>query len=114
MSKGLSYKYSGTKGHIVDIAHSLPANPSGLTSNGWNDISHPFQAMSGSHTYEEQSTGLRVRFDKGDSGKNGFAGKNHYHILNPNANNSSDMYLSINGDPVSRGSKASHILPKED
>lgn len=112
MSKGLSYNYSGTKGHIVAVASGLPKNGHELLDAGWKEISHPLQALSGSHTYEEPSTGLRIRYDEPEPGADGFAGKDHYHILNPNATGSRDMYLDKNGDPVKKNSKASHILPK--
>lgn len=113
MSKGLSYTFTGTKGDIVATAASLPKTGDGLLSKGWEDISHPKQAEQGSFTYRDPSTGLKIRYDKAQPGKLGFSGKNHYHILNPNAHDSSDMYLDKNGNPCSRGSKESHILPKE-
>ena len=86
----------------------------GLVKKGWEEISHPAQKKSGHHTYREPSTGLRIRFDKAEAGRNGFAGKNHYHILNPNATGLRDMYLDKNGNPVKKNSRASHILPKGD
>jgi len=112
MSKGLSYHYSGTKGHIVAVANTLPSNGSALLEQGWEEISHPEQAAHGSHTYREPSTSLRVRFDEPVPGANGFAGKPHYHILNPNAENAHNMYLDKDGNPVAKNSKASHIFPK--
>lgn len=114
MSKGLSYIYTGTKGHIVAIASNLPQTGQGLIDMGWEEISHPAQAASGHHTYKEPSTGLRIRYDEPTPGVEGFAGKDHFHILNPNATGSRDMYLDKNGNPVKKNSKASHILPKED
>ena len=114
MSKSLSYHYAGTKGHIVSVAENLPKTGAGLVKRGWEEISHPAQKKSGHHTYREPSTGLRIRFDKAEAGRNGFAGKNHYHILNPNATGSRDMYLDKNGKPVKKNSRASHILPKGD
>lgn len=114
MSKGLSYAYTGTKGHIIAIASELPKTGQSLLDAGWEDISHPSQAATGHYTYREPSTGLRIRYDEPSSGANGFAGKHHYHILNPNAHDSRDMYLDKNGNPVKKNSKASHILPKGD
>ena len=114
MSKGLSYIYTGTKGHIVAIASNLPQTGQGLIDMGWEEISHPAQAASGHHTYKEPSTGLRIRYDEPTPGAEGFAGKDHFHILNPNATGSRDMYLDKNGNPVKKNSKASHILPNED
>ena len=112
MSKDLSYLYTGTKGHISAVAISLPKTGAGLVSRGWEEISHPKQAAAGAHTYREPSTGLRVRYDEPVPGTPGFAGKHHYHILNPNATSSRDMYLDKNGNPCARGSKESHILPE--
>lgn len=111
MSKDLSYLYTGTTGHIVDVASSLPNDPQQLIDSGWEDISHPAQANAGSFTYREISSGLRVRFDKGVPGADGFRGKNHYHILNPDATGNSDLYLDKTGTPVRKNSKKSHILP---
>ena len=113
MSKGPSYYYSGTKGDIIATASSLPENGNTLISQGWKDISHPRQAQAGSHTYEDPVTGLRIRFDEAKPGAKGYAGKDHYHILNPNATGSKDLYLDKNGNPVAKNSKATHILPKK-
>ncbi len=112
MSKGLSYTYKGTKGHIVSIATSLPKAGENLLSQGWEDISHPNQAQSGHFTYREKSTGLRIRYDKGVIGAPGFKGKNHYHIMNPNATGNHDLYLDTTGEPTRKNSPKSHILPK--
>lgn len=112
MSKDLSYLYTGTKGHIVDVASSLPSNPQKLINSGWEDVSHPDQAKAGSFTYREKSSGLKNRLDKGVPGKNGFRGKNHYHILNPDATGNSNLYLDKFGNPVKKNSKQSHILPE--
>lgn len=111
MSKGFSYNYSGTIGHIADIASNLPNNPKGLLGNGWKDISNPSAKAQGHQVLKEEDTGLTLTFDKGTPGAQGFKGKNHYHIKNPNATGKSDMYLDENGKPTPKGSKASHILP---
>lgn len=113
MSKPVSYNYSGTKGHIVDTASNLPQTGSDLLAQGWENISHPSQAAIGSYTYRELSTGLRIRYDAPVPGANGFKGKGHYHILNPNATSARDMYLDSQGNPVPKNSKTSHILPRE-
>ena len=111
--KDHGYHYSGTKEDIAATASSLPEHGSTLVSQGWNDISHPKQAAAGSHTYEDPSTGLRIRFDEAKPGEKGYAGKNHYHILNPDATGSKNLYLDKDGNPVAKNSKASHILPKK-
>ncbi len=113
MSKGLSYKYTGTKGHIVAVASSLPKNPDELLSKGWKEITDPrAKESSNSRAFREESTGLRIRFDKGTVVESGFKGKDHYHIDNPNAKDKKiGKYLDKNGNPVNKNSKASHILP---
>ncbi len=112
MSKPLSYNYSGTKGHIIETASNLPQNGFDLVYQGWEEISPPKQAEKGYYTFKEKSTGLRVRFDMAQPEKSGFAGKNHYHIMNPQAKSKKDMYLDKFGNPTKKNSKASHILPK--
>lgn len=97
----------------MDVASSLPQTGAGLLAQGWKDISHPEQAKHGSFTYEDPSTGLRVRYDTPKPGTSGFAGQDHYHILNPDAHDSSDMYLDRNGDPCARGSRVSHTYRME-
>ena len=114
MSKSLSYHYNGTKGHITQIARNLPPSGSDLPASEWEEISNPNQVAAGHHVYREKTTGLRIRYDEPTPGKPGFRGEGHYHILNPNATGTRDMYLDINGNPVKKNSKASHILPKGD
>ena len=113
MSKGLSYHYSGTKGHIIEVAASLPKKGAQLLKHGWEEISHSMQALHGHHTYREVATGLRIRYDMAKPGQPGFEGKDHYHIYNPNATGARDRYLDKYGNPVGRNSKESHIMPKE-
>ena len=113
MSKPLSYKYTGTKGHIVAVASSLPKNPNDLLSKGWKEITDPRAKEAGNaRVFKEKDTGLRIRFDKGTPGGFGFKGKDHYHIDNPNATDKKERrYLDKNGNPVNKNSKASHIIP---
>ena len=55
-----------------------------------------------------------MRYDKKVPGAPGFAGKNHYHIYNPNATGNKDLYLDKNGNPIRKGHAKSHILPEGD
>lgn len=112
MSKGFGYEYSGTLGHIIGVASSLPKNPNKLLNNGWEDITHPGAKNSGHTKWRETSTGLIVGFDKGTPGANGFRGKDHYHIFNPDATGNHNLYLDMNGNPVRKGSAKSHVLPR--
>ena len=112
MSKGRSYRFEGTVGHILDVIQNLPQRGKMLLARGWKEISHPEQAKRGYHTYQEPGSYLRVRFDEPATDKTGFAGVGHYHILNPCAIGTNNMYLDKNGKPVSKNSRASHILPR--
>ena len=64
-----------------------------------------------SQTFHDTKMGFNIRFDKETTGANGFKGKDHYHIENPNAIEKGDKYLDKNGNPCAKGSKASHIIP---
>lgn len=62
--------------------------------------------------FKELRTGFRIRFDKAQNGKQGFAGISHYHIDNPDAKDKKiGRYLNKNGNPVNKNSKESHIIP---
>ena len=111
MSKGFGYVYSGTAGHIIGVASSLPSSPSSLLKKGWIDITHPDAKKAGHLELQETSTGLKIRFDKKTPGAKGYKGKNHYHIYNPNATSNKDLYLNSKGNPVAKNSSESHILP---
>lgn len=91
---------------------SLPKNPDELKDRGYDETSHPEAAEKGHRTFENQETGDKVRFDKGEPGKPGYEGKDHYHRYNPESTGKSDQYLDKDGNPVARGSDASHILPE--
>ena len=112
VSKGFGYEYTGTIGHIIGVASTLPDNPIALLNDGWEDVSHPNQRTNGHWELKEKDTGLKIRYDKSILGANGYQGKNHYHIYNPDATSNRDLYLDKKGNPVRRGSSKSHILPK--
>lgn len=88
----------------------LPRKPDDLTKQGYKETSHPEAAKKGHRTFENTKTGDKLRFDKGKPGANGFEGKDHYHRYNPDATSKYNQYLDRNGNPVGRGSDASHIL----
>ena len=112
MSKGFGYTYSGTIGHIIGVASTLPSDPTSLTNSGWTDISHPDARASGHIELKENATGLRIRYDKKVPNAPGYKGKDHYHIYNPNATSNKDLYLDKDGNPTGKNSKSSHILPR--
>jgi RHS repeat-associated protein len=92
----------------------LPANPGDLTEKGYHDTSHPQAASAGHQTFENPQTGDKVRFDKAKAGApaGSWEEVDHYHRYNPNATGKQDEYLDEKGQPVPRGSDASHLLPK--
>jgi len=90
----------------------MPKNPSDLVKNGWKDVTPEGMAKNtASREYLDPNTGMKVRFEPGKPGANGFEGQDHYHIYNPSSTGKGDYYLDINGNPVPKGSKGSHILP---
>ena len=90
----------------------LPENPNDLLRDGWEETTHSAQARnSNSREFTNPRTGEKVRFDRGEPGKPGFRGQDHYHRTNPNATGRHDQFLDIHGNPVPRGSEASHIPP---
>ena len=110
--KGNSGHFSGTLGGSVGTIQSLQnMDPKDLSSD-WKDTTNPKAKENGSNrtTYTNENTGMVIHFDKGQKDKNGFAGKDHWHVENPNATSSKDAYLDIDGNPCPKGSKASHIV----
>ena len=92
--------------------NNLPKNPDELMKNGWEDVTPDGMAKNTtSREFINSKTGDKVRFDAGKEGANGFEAKNHYHIYNPNSTGKGDYYLDVKGNPVSKNSKSSHILP---
>ncbi|WP_259392312.1 hypothetical protein [Paenibacillus thiaminolyticus] len=92
--------------------NNLPKDPKELINNGWKDTTPEGMAKNtSSREYIDPVTGMKVRFDPGKPGANGFEGKDHYHIHNPNSTGKNDYYLDVKGNPVAKGSKASHIIP---
>ena len=92
--------------------NELPKNPDDLINKGWKEVTDP-RNKSGSREFENPQTGEKVRFDPGKQGANGWEGKDHYHRVNPNSTGQKDYYLDVDGNPVPKGSKPSHIPPTE-
>jgi len=99
-------------GKVKFSTNNLPKDPKELINNGWKDVTPEGMAKNTkSREIIDPETGMKVRFDPGKPGANGFEGKDHYHVHNPNSTGKKDYYLDINGNPVPKGSKASHIEP---
>lgn len=111
MSKGKSYLYTGTMGHLVATINSLPSDPNMLLKMGWVETTHPIKASLGMREFKEISTGLEIRFDKGKTGGSKFTAVDHYHIYNPKTTGNNDLYLDKTGKTVRKGARQSHIFP---
>ena len=88
--------------------------PQQLIAEGWEDVTNPKMAVNTtSRELFDPKSGLKIRFDKGVDGATGFEAVDHYHIMNPNYTSKKvDYYLDIEGNPVGKGAKASHIIIK--
>ncbi|WP_148500989.1 RHS repeat-associated core domain-containing protein [Paenibacillus rubinfantis] len=99
-------------GKVKFSPNNLPKDPQEPIKNGWKDVTPEGMAKNtASREFIDPETGMKVRFDPGKPGANGFEGKDHYHVTNPNGTTKADYYLDANGNPVAKGSKASHIVP---
>ena len=87
-------------------------SPQQLIEEGWKDVTNPQMAENTtSRELYDYKSGLKVRFDKGVNNAKGFEAVDHYHVINPNYTNKKvDYYLDIDGKPVGKGSKSSHIV----
>jgi hypothetical protein len=89
-------------------------DPLDLESQGWQDVTHlGMRERSTSREFVNPATGVRVRYDEGNPKKSGYASIDHYHIYNSNSTGRHDRYLDANGNPVGKGSDASHIFPEQ-
>jgi RHS repeat-associated protein len=95
-------------GYIFD----LPPDPADLVKDGWQDVTHPSKAANTNmRDYLNPGTGQVVEFHPGTPGANGWEGIDHYHAHNPATTGKVDQYLDKDGNPVAKGSNASHIKP---
>ncbi|WP_164867116.1 RHS repeat-associated core domain-containing protein [Sinorhizobium meliloti] len=93
------------------VLHGLPQKVDDLLKRGYKEVSHPDAAKAGHRSFENPTTGDRVRFDQGKPGQPGFEGVDHYHRYNPNGTGKKDMYLDKYGSPCGRGCDESHLFP---
>lgn len=100
------------KDTYTKVISNLPKTPNNLLERGWKESTPEKMAQNTtSKIFTHEKSGLQIRFDKGEKNATGFKGKDHYHILNPNSTGKHDYYLDIEGNPVPKNSKASHIIP---
>ena len=86
---------------------SAPPSPDDLGKN-WEDISDP-RNPNGRKFKNRDNPEEEITFDKGVDGERGWKGIDHWHRKNPNSKNRHDYYLDKFGNPVGKGSEASHI-----
>jgi hypothetical protein len=91
----------------------LPSDPADLIDQGYEETTHPDAAAEGHRSFKNQETGDKLEFDKGKPGATGHKAKDHYHRPNPKAKGKGDERLDANGNPVPKGSAASHLYPKQ-
>ena len=111
---GVNLETKSESGSGSVIKNIQSKSPQQLIEDGWEDITNPkMAANTNSREFYDPKSGLKIRFDKGVDGANGFEAVDHYHVMNPNYTNKKvDYYLDIDGKPVGKGSKASHIVIK--
>ncbi len=93
-----------------DKFRELPKNPDDLLEDGYEEITHP-GTPEHIRKFRNPKTGDEVEFHKGRPNKSAWKGKDHWHRINPNKTGNRDRYLDKNGNPIPRGSDASHIEP---
>jgi len=91
----------------------LPENPDDLLDDGYEETTHSEVQEGSTRTFRNPETGDEVEFHKGGLSKPRWRGKDHWHRYNPNATGKRDAMLDKNGNPVPKGSKASHIEPSK-
>lgn len=108
----LSQLFGGRGAGSGRYSYYLPKNP--RNSKKFKDVTDPRKRENTNYrNYKDEDSGLEVEFHPGERGKNGWQGKDHYHVKNPNSKSKSDYYLDKNGNPCAKGSKDSHLSPGE-
>ena len=90
---------------------TLPVDP--FNDPNLEDITHPKAVKTGNYRFRQKKTGEELLFDKGDPSKSGHQAHDHYHRTNPNKYDKNHKRLDENGNPVRKGSDASHLYPLE-
>lgn len=89
----------------------LPFNPDDIVAKGYEEDSHPKALENGPRTFENKSSGDKLRFDKGEPGKDGHKGRDHYHRYNPERTGKHNEYLDKNERSCRRNCDESHLYP---
>ncbi|MDX1994222.1 MAG: RHS repeat-associated core domain-containing protein [bacterium] len=82
--------------------------PEDLIAEGWVEN---FENRSPNRRTFVNSDGIKISYEEGIRGAYGWSGIDHFHVYNPNNPTGHDriLYLDINGNPVPKNSKPSHI-----
>ena len=93
---------------------SLPENPDDLLKRPeWKETTHPEAGKKGHRTFENETTGEKLRHDKGKPWETGHKAYDHYHRPNPHATGRHDEYLDGKGNPTRDQSDPSHLYSPE-
>ena len=95
---------------VLEDKMTLPEDPDDLDDD-WEEQTDQGPSR---RTFKHKTKGITIHFDKGVEGENGWKGKDHWHIRNPNwkePDKRKGFYVDKDGNPVNDGSNASHIKP---
>lgn len=83
-------------------------------SDKYKDVTHPqYRANSRNRRYFDTNTKRYFEYHPKTPNANGWRGKDHYHLENPNSTGDGDKYLDKNGAPCPKGSNESHLTREE-
>jgi len=93
----------------IDWKNAPPHSPDALGEE-WEETTSTKNKRPDIHRkFKNKKTGEEIEFDKGQPGRKGWAGKDHWHRVNPNKTGKKDAYLDKDGNPVGKNSHKSHI-----
>jgi RHS repeat-associated protein len=106
-SSSISIQQTSEATEINWSNNNYPKTPDGLGEE-WEETTSPKNQTGNYRQFKNKETGEKIQFDKGKPGQTGWEGKDHWHRFNPSSKNNRDLYLDKNGNPVRKGSDASH------